>query len=228
MSASRVMLCAVLVIALLAPGASASLAQLATSPVAPASPAAPGTMVIVENAGQWPAAVRFQIWNSPLSAGTTWLAEDAIWLVVSRQVNKEEVDKANRARCDDPLVYLPTCLPHSSFHALKLTFPGSNPDVRIEPFNPLTTTVSYIIGDDLEQWRPAVPVWGGVRYVDIYPGVDLVLDGRDRFWRLEAAPGAATEDVQIQVAGADAMAFDGVALQLDVAGEPLAVALPSA
>jgi hypothetical protein len=58
--------------------------------------------------------------------------------------------------------------------ALKLTFPDSNPDVRIEPFDPVTTTVSYFIGNDPEQWRPAVPVWSGVRYVDLYPGVDMM------------------------------------------------------
>ena len=57
--------------------------------------------------------------------------------------------------------------------------------MRIEPFDPLTTTVSYFLGNDSAQWHPAVPVYGGVRYVDLYPGVDLVLDGQDAsgVWR---------------------------------------------
>ena len=235
MSIPRWLLTGFLIVTLLVPGASASRAQPAAPRAAEPSSAPTGSTIFIENAGQWPDGARFQVWGSPLGAGTAWLAEDGIWLVVSRQVDwepsrsdKEEVDKEERARCDDPLAYLSTYLPPSTSHALKLTFPGSNPDVRIEPFNPLTTTVSYFIGSDPEQWRPAVPVWGGVRYVGLYPGVDLVLDGRDRFWQLEAAPGAATEEVQIQVAGADAIAFDGVALQLDVAGEPQDVALPSA
>ena len=63
---------------------------------------------------------------------------------------------------------------------LKLTFPGSNPHVQIQPLNPLTTTVSYFQGNDPAQWRAAVPVYAGVRYVDLYPGVDLVLDGHGR------------------------------------------------
>ena len=67
--------------------------------------------------------------------------------------------------------------PSSPDRVLKLTFPGSNPDVRIEPFDPLTTTVSYFIGNDPVQWRAGVPVWGGVRYADLYPGVDLVIGG---------------------------------------------------
>jgi hypothetical protein len=182
-------------------------------------------MLIVENAGQWPAAARFQVWNSPLGAGTTWLAEDAIWLVVASgklQVTGSEGFADSRA--DLP----PANLQLATLHALKLTFPGSNPDVRIEPFDPVTTTVSYFIGNDPDQWRLAVPVWGRVRYVGLYPGVDLVLGGRDNAWQLEAALGAAVERVRVQVEGAAIAALDGLKLQLDVDGEPLSVTLPSA
>ena len=215
MATQRLTVSALLFFALLAAGASASLAQ----PVA-----APGdAMLLVENAGQWPETARFQVWNSPLGAGTTWLAEDAIWLVISKQVDKEE-----SRRCGDPLVYLPTCLPVYSSVALKLSFPGSNPDVRIEPFEPLTTTVSYFIGDDPAQWRPDVPVWGGVRYGDLYPGVDLVVGGHDDGWQLAATPGAAVEEVRLQVEGADVVALDGSTLHLGDKDAPIIVMLPSA
>ncbi|HSN75012.1 MAG TPA: SBBP repeat-containing protein, partial [Anaerolineae bacterium] len=215
MSTPRLTLCLVLVLALLAPGASASLAQPADSPAAPASPAAPGAMLIVENAGQWPAAARFQVWNSPLGAGTTWLAEDGIWLVVSRQVDKDQVDKDGRSSCDDPLVSLSTCLPVYSSHALKFTFPGSNPDVRIEPFGAVDTTVSYFIGDNPDLWHPAVPVWGGVRYVGLYPGIDLVLGATGA--QLVAHPSADLDTVALRVEGADAATVDGDALRLSTA-----------
>ena len=112
--------------------------------------------------------------------------------------------------------------------ALKLTFPGANLDVRIEPLDPLTTTVSYFLGNDPTQWRPAVPVYGSVRYADLYPGVDLVLDGRDAFWRLEAEPGAETATVRLQVEGAEILAIDGATLRLAAQGEPLEMVLPKA
>ena len=60
--------------------------------------------------------------------------------------------------------------------------------MRIEPFGAVDTTVSYFLGNDPDQWRPDVPVWGGVRYVDLYPGVDLVLGGSDGAWRLRLRP----------------------------------------
>ncbi len=221
----RLVLSLVLVLALLAPGA--ALAQPAASP---ASPAAPGAMLIVENAGQWPAPARFQVWNSPLGPGTTWLAEDAIWFVAASgrsQVADGRSQIAGSEDRADPLVDLqPANLQPATLHALKLTFPGSNPDVRIEPFGAVDTTVSYFLGDHPAQWRADVPVWYGVRYVDLYPGVDLVLS--DDAWRLEAAPGAAIDQARIQIEGAEIVALDGATLQLAAAGEAGSLVLPTA
>jgi hypothetical protein len=87
----------------------------------------------------------------------------------------------------------PPYLQPATLIELKLTFPGSNPDVRIEPVKPLTTTVSYFLGSDPAGWRPDVPVYGGVRYMDLYPGVDLVLGELGAFWQLQVKPGAATD-----------------------------------
>jgi hypothetical protein len=180
-------------------------------------------MLIVENAGQWPAAARFQVWNSPLGPGVTWLAEDAIWLVVaSGKLHVAGSEGFAGSRADLP----PANLPPATFHALKLTFPGSNPDVRIEPFEPLTTTISYFLGSDPEQWRPDVPVWCGVRYVDLYPGVDLVLGGSDGAWRIEAVPGATTRQVRVHVEGVPLVAVNGAVAALEGGGELLSVALP--
>ena len=77
MSLRRVALGALLVVALLAPGL--TLAQPAAPQAAPAPEAQAGAMLFVENAGQWPAAARFQVWGGPT---TMWLADDALWLTV--------------------------------------------------------------------------------------------------------------------------------------------------
>ena len=224
MSIPHLTLGVVLMVALMIP--STILAQPTASQAAPAPSAVTGSTLFIENAGQWPAAAHFQVWNSPLGAGTTWLAEDAIWVVVSSTSEignhpggRGPSSKEGRSDCGDPLVSLSTCLPVYSSHALKLTFPGSNLDVRIEPFQPMTTTVSYFIGNDPEQWRRDVPVWGGVRYVDLYHGMDLVIGGPDGVWQLEASSGAKVEQVRVQVDGADIVGVNGVTLQLVVDGE---------
>ncbi|MCB0202089.1 MAG: hypothetical protein KDI03_18635, partial [Anaerolineae bacterium] len=54
---------ALLILALLAPGASASLTQPAASQAPIASTTSSGSTLIIENAGQWPDAARFQVWG---------------------------------------------------------------------------------------------------------------------------------------------------------------------
>ena len=111
--------------------------------------------------------------------------------------------------------------------ALKLTFPGANPDVQIEPLNPLTTTISYFLGNDPDQWRSAVPVYGGVRYVDLYPGVDLVLGMYDEFWRLETQPGVEAGPVRLHVEGAEGAILAGDVLRLATAAGDFNLPLPT-
>ena len=74
----RVTFSVFLIVALLAPGI--ILAQPAAPQAAPAPETQAGSMLFVENAGQWPAAARFQVWGA--GPGTTWLAEDAIWITM--------------------------------------------------------------------------------------------------------------------------------------------------
>ncbi|MBI5293193.1 MAG: SBBP repeat-containing protein [Chloroflexi bacterium] len=92
---------------------------------------------------------------------------------------------------------------------IKLSFVGANPHPRLEPFSRLDTHVSYFTGSDASQWRPDVPVWGGVRYADLYPGVDLELTGEAGQYRqrLVARPGADLSAVRLRVEGADSLAL---------------------
>ena len=191
----------------------------ASSPTAPAA-----STLFVENAGQWPDAARFQVWGSPAGMGTTWLADNAIWITIIDAPHPSSRSLA----IDSPLPSPSRRRAEVHGTNLKLSFPGSNPNVQIQPLNPLTTTVSYFLGNDPAQWRPDVPVYGAVRYVDLYPGVDLVLDGQDAFWRLEAKPGAETAPVRLQVEGAEILAIDGATVRLAAQGKPFEIALPKA
>lgn len=218
----RFALCLVLSIGLLTAGVSIIPSSLAQDTPAPATNAE-GSL-FVENAGQWPDAARFQVLGSPLGAGTTWLTKDAIWLVVASGKPQVASSETFLGQVSD---LQPATLQPATLHAIRLTFPGSNTDVRIEPSDPMTTTVSYFIGNNPEQWRPAVPVWGGMRYADLYPGVDLVIGGRDDGWRLEAAPGAAVDQVQLLVEGAKVLGIEDLVLHLDSSGEQFSISLPA-
>ena len=126
--------------------------------------------MFIENVGQFDRSVRFQFRGA---GGTIWLAEDAMWLTVV-----EQVESGNYARSPDPgmaspgAVADPTSLQGVN---LRLSFVGSNPDTWPQPFQRLGTHVSYFAGSDPDSWHSNVPVWGGVRYKDLYPQTDLEL-----------------------------------------------------
>lgn len=158
-------------------------------------PSARTAPLFIENVGQLDAAARFQMRGG---AGTLWLAEDAVWLALAARAEPGE----RAARSGSPSeegVYL------------RLTFPGSNPRPGLQPFDRSPTHVSYFLGNDPSRWQPDVPVWGGVRYVDLYPGVDLELRGRDGVLepRLLVHPGADVGSVRLRVEGAESVTLKG-------------------
>ena len=137
-------------------------------------------LMFIENVGQFDGEARFQLRGAN---GTIWLTEDGLWVTVL------EKSRFSPRRPDggDP----------SSFSAtergeglgewgevpgvnLKLSFPDANPQPRLEPFNRLETSVNYFRGNDPEKWQTDVPVWGGVRYKDLYPGIDLEITSDER------------------------------------------------
>ena len=181
--------------------------------------------MFIENVGQWDGGARFQVWGGP--AGTMWLAEDAIWItVLEAEETSRQVDRAL-----DPMVGWPNedqedSAPRRGVN-IKLSFVGANPHPHIETFHRLDTKVSYFYGNDPEQWRPDVPVWGGVRYVGLYPGINLELtnEAGQMAQRLAAQPDTDLTAVQLRVEGADAVAVGGDALRLSTAAGEFALPL---
>lgn len=185
-----------------------------------------GSLLFIENVGQFPAGARFQVWGG---AESLWLAEDALWLTV--------------AAPEPPRALGDAALPASSAEtavrqsvALRLSFPGANPHPQIEPFGRQDVTFSYFQGADSAQWRSNVPVWRGVRYVDLFPGLDLEVSaiGGAVHWGL-VANGRATPDnrpVILLIEGADDLALisgpNGSMLQLSTASGEQLLPLPNA
>ncbi len=181
-----------------------SAADAQTAPRVPAESFRSSPVMFIENAGQWPEAARFQVWGG--TSGTMWLAEDAIWLTVAERTPVAD-SRADRLRRLDPAAFdlQPADQPPARGVNIKLSFVDANPHPRIEPFDRLDTVVSYFIGNDPDRWRPDVPVWGGVRYVDLYPGVDLEITSEDgrMVQRLAVQPSADLSTVRLRVEGAD-------------------------
>ncbi len=74
-----------------------------------------------------------------------------------------------------------------------MQFAGANPAPEIEGASPGAAKINYLIGNDPKKWRRNLPVYRQVRYVNLYPGIDLVcygLDGGKLEYDLVVAPGA--------------------------------------
>lgn len=206
-------LVSIALLALLVPGVVRPLAAQSQPPSLVAPPLAPdririadalrgSPVMFIENVGQFADGARFQVRSG---MGAMWLAEDAIWITLAERSPADTLERfntkfANVEREDELLRAV----------NLKLSFPGANPALRLEPFDRLDTVVNYFIGNDPDQWHPDVPVWGGVRYIDLYPGIDLELISTAGQWqqRIIARPGADLGAMGLRVEGTNTLAVD--------------------
>ncbi len=178
---------------------------IAVSPSPPLNlPPTSSKLLFVENVGQFPKGVRFLVYGS--SQDQLWLTESGIWLI---QKDTEQ-DRAN---------------------TLRLTFSSARGPVsdraRLVPFGARETLFNYYRGDDPARWIAGAPVWSGVRYVDLYPGVDLIIagDGNAWTWQLTGRSPSTLNDVQLRVEGAEAVALAGDALRLTTTAGDLTLPL---
>jgi len=115
-----------------------------------------GLPLFIENVGQFDQRALFQVWGG---GQTLWITSDSIWItLVEPRKPSEPREKGGlfpfREEEEKPRKVV----------NIKISFPGANPNARLEPFGRLDTVVSYFIGNDPAKWRVAVPVWSGVRY----------------------------------------------------------------
>ncbi|HSJ55575.1 MAG TPA: hypothetical protein VLC95_00235, partial [Anaerolineae bacterium] len=110
------------------PGPTESLQLVATSQLTLSS------VIFVENSGQFATAARFAVRGA--AGGSTWLADDALWIVLLDAATASNAGPPDGAGVESDLQAAQRGV------MLKLTFPGSNPEVRAEPFKRLDTRVA--------------------------------------------------------------------------------------
>jgi murein DD-endopeptidase MepM/ murein hydrolase activator NlpD len=149
---------------------------------------------------------RFQVRGT--GGGGIWLAPDAVWIT---RLDAAAADPAFQPV--PPLLGEPAASGPLQGLKLKLSFVGANPNPQIEPFDRLDTGVAYFHGDDPAGWGADAPAWGGVRYRDLYPGIDLELTGQGGRYvqRLVVDPGADLAAVRLRIEGATALALESPA-----------------
>jgi len=151
---------------------------------------------------------RFQVRGRDL---TLWLAEDAIWLTV--------LDQSADTSAPSP----------GEGVNIKLSFPRRQPACThgaVQP--PWRRTSPSLLAVTGRSGGPTCRPGAAVRYVDLYPGIDLELTGEQGQLvpRLSAAPGADLSAVRLRVEGADAVVVEGDIVRLTAAAGRVAYTLP--
>ena len=62
---------------------------------------------------------------------------------------------------------------------IQLQFLLTSPAVRIVPADMLPGRANYFIGSDTQQWKTDQQLYAGVHYKGIYPGIDVLFNGKD-------------------------------------------------
>jgi murein DD-endopeptidase MepM/ murein hydrolase activator NlpD len=168
------------------------------------------SVIFIENTGQFVPDVRFQVRGA--TGGGVWLTSGAIWLTILQSGTQDRDPTRPWTTAAEPQ-------PRQGLR-LRLSFVGANPVPEIIPLYPLDTRASYFSGNEPAAWRTGVPVWGGVRYRNLYPGVDLELvgEGGEYVQRLVVQPGADLSLVRLRIDGAQSGTLESLPAPVDEPG----------
>jgi hypothetical protein len=109
--------------------------------------------------------------------------------------------------------------------ALRMKLVGANADAKADGVDELAGRVNYFVGDDPVRWRTNVPVFGRVRYGEVYSGVDVVYYGNQRQleYDFRVAPGADARAVLLEFEGAEKVEVNASGELLLTLGESVVV-----
>lgn len=102
------------------------------------------------------------------------------------------------------------------FHALKVTFPGSNPTTALQPHHKKDAWHNYYLGNDPASWSPKTPLYEQVAYERLYPGIDLQVYSHGPHLKYDfiCAPGADPGQIALQFEGQETLLLKDGNLQV--------------
>ncbi len=95
--------------------------------------------------------------------------------------------------------------PVPQISVVRMGLAGADPAASVTGTGRLPGKSNYIIGNNPAQWHRDVPQFAGVRYHNVYPGIDLVYHGNQGQleYDFEVAPGSDASHVALRFEGAE-------------------------
>ncbi|MEO5922207.1 MAG: SBBP repeat-containing protein [Bryobacteraceae bacterium] len=90
---------------------------------------------------------------------------------------------------------------------VRMSLDGSQPASSIQGVGRAQQTTNYLVGNEPVKWKTNVPHFNGVRYANVYQGIDLVYHSAASQLEYDfvVAPGARTADIQMRFGGVQTM-----------------------
>jgi YD repeat-containing protein len=124
-------------------------------------------LVFVENVGQFDPRAHFQVQSGNT---TIYFSDDAIWLTLLEPPQPKPKLPSNPLGTPAKPSQLSLGTKQKVVN-IRMDLLGSNSHPEITPVGKIATHYSYFLGRS--QMHADVPVYQGIRYVDVYPGMDL-------------------------------------------------------
>ncbi len=100
-------------------------------------------------------------------------------------------------------------------HAYDMIFVGANANPQLLPERELTGYSNYFIGNDPSKWKSGVKTFGAVRYVSLYPGIDVRFYSENGYLKYDIIVAPTANPAQI------GLRYDGAAVSVQKNGELL-------
>ncbi|MBK8340647.1 MAG: gliding motility-associated C-terminal domain-containing protein [Flavobacteriales bacterium] len=151
-----------------------------------------GGVTFSTNQGQWPAQV---LYRAMVPGGALFVERDRLTVVLTSGGSGHHHGHADHREVNEPY----------RAHAYQVLFEGGNAATwRGE--RTLGHYENYFLGNDPAKWASGVAVHGQVLLKDLYPGIDLRIDGRHGVkYDLLVAPGADPANIRMRYIGQDGM-----------------------
>ncbi|MCE5308260.1 MAG: SBBP repeat-containing protein, partial [Acidobacteriales bacterium] len=103
----------------------------------------------------------------------------------------------------------------------RLSFPGANPSPEIEGLNPAPANANFLSGPSASSWQTTVPIFRSILYRGIYPGIDMIYGGSERYLKSEflVAPGADPGAIRLRYEGLGRPSLDAAGALVFRGGE---------
>ena len=161
----------------------------------------PGHIQYVANKGQWPDQVRYR---ADLPGASMFLEGNAItWVRLEDGASDKMHDLAHQPKAVQDAFQL-------NGHSWRVHFVGADAAAQMGTEERQTFYHNYFLGNDPAKWAGDVPVFHGVTYRQLWPGIDMRWHGEGGQVKYDVllAPGADASLIALSYEGLDGMRVD--------------------